>query len=665
MAADPQLSFGLPIDAFAWACLALGLLVLVAGRIPAWSRLGEFCARRSRLVVVAMALGAAALSLAYFHFYLGGVPRVIDATAYSLEARLLALGRFTFDVPEPTAAFRGRFLVGPDGEPWRLGVLFPPGYPLVLALGVKVGAAQLVGPALAAGLIVVTYLLALEVSGRREAALLAAAFGLLSAALRYHTADTMSHGWSALLSTTLLWLTLRAARAPPHAWREAALAGLCAAWLVATRPLTGLVVAFAAAATWLLTARTRRTTSLLPFALATLPPLLLLVLHQQATTGSLFGSPQLRYYELSDGPPGCFGLGLGTGCHFEHGPTVAQQGGGLGVPWMLRNTARRLHSHSLDLANFELLALLVPFFWWRTRQALPTRLFAITSLGLIAAYALFYFDGSYPGGGARFFIELLPLEHVTLAAGLWAWGGSRPRQAVAVSLLGFACHGGYSHEHLRSHMEGPGRLDLPSGTGVLFVESDHAFLAHFDPRALDHDGTDGPAWLIARRTDPLRDAALLAARSRSAKEPTERHPGPVDSYTRDRRPPHALHRYSPPSLVEQLGGSPWIIEAESEWPLRAPHHLWGHPSYPPGSCVSRGRGLLLHPTGAEPAFEFDATFVPRGRYAAEAVFWTAWRECFREPLGDWSSDSPLTVRWRDDSMDPRHLDRIELRPLAH
>jgi len=33
-------------------------------------------------------------------------------------------------------------------------------------------------------------------------------------------------------------------------------------------------------------------------------------------------------------------------------------------------------------------------------------------LGVMLAYVPFYFDGSYPGGGARLFADVLPLEHV-------------------------------------------------------------------------------------------------------------------------------------------------------------------------------------------------------------------------------------------------------------
>ena len=103
--------------------------------------------RRGGRWLAAFAALAFALSVAYVHVYLRGGPRIIDATSYLLEARSLAAGSFSFHVPDPTASFRGRFLLASsDGH--TLGVLFPPGYPLVLSLGVRLGVPLLVGPAL-------------------------------------------------------------------------------------------------------------------------------------------------------------------------------------------------------------------------------------------------------------------------------------------------------------------------------------------------------------------------------------------------------------------------------------------------------------------------------------------------------------------------------------
>src|SRR3954468_24386826 len=114
---------------------------------------------RRSLWLVLLCLLAFALSWAYLGYYLRGGPRIIDATSYFLEARSLAAGSFSFHAPDPTAAFRGRFLLAHDSG-HELGVIFPPGYPLLLSLGVRLGVPLLVGPLLGALLVLATYALA-------------------------------------------------------------------------------------------------------------------------------------------------------------------------------------------------------------------------------------------------------------------------------------------------------------------------------------------------------------------------------------------------------------------------------------------------------------------------------------------------------------------------
>src|SRR5690606_13461867 len=135
---------------------------------------------------------SAVLSAVYVDYYLRGGPRIIDATSYYLQARTFASGQLAFEPPGPLASFVGRFLLPtPDG---RLAVIFPPGYPALLSLGFLVGAPLAVGPMLAAGLSVATYLLAEALWGDPRVARAAGWLSALCGVLRYHTADTMSHG---------------------------------------------------------------------------------------------------------------------------------------------------------------------------------------------------------------------------------------------------------------------------------------------------------------------------------------------------------------------------------------------------------------------------------------------------------------------------------------
>jgi len=164
-----------------------------------------------------------------------------------------------------------------------------------------------------------------------------------------------------------------------------------------------------------------RDVSAFAFALAAVPPLLLFFCYQHAATGSAFASAQQRYYALSDGPPDCFryGFGAGIGCRGEHGEFVAHNlAGGYGLVAALGTTGRRMLHHVADVLNFAPLAAL-PLAALLARGRL-IRILALAVAAQIAAYAPFYFDGSYPGGGARMFADALPLEHVLTVVGLVA-----------------------------------------------------------------------------------------------------------------------------------------------------------------------------------------------------------------------------------------------------
>jgi len=562
-------TFGLPREDPSWAVLALGLAALA---VAAWRAdpVARFARERPKLTLGLLALTASLVSWGYLLHYLRGGPRIIDATSYFLEARALSQGYLSFPVPDPSGSFRGRFLLTPPGAS-TLAVLFPPGYPALLALGFLAGAPLAVGPLLAALVTLATYALALELFGRREVALVAATLSVLCAALRYHTADTMSHGWAAVLLSTALLGALRGGR-----W--ALITGLALGWLVATRPVTGLVaVAFAGA----LTARRRRA-ELVLVALGTLPGLALLALHQHAATGSWLGSTQLRYYALADGPPGCFryGFGQGVGCVFEHGDFVRDRlQNGYGLVAALGTTGRRLWMHFGDLMNAWPLYGLVLATLFVGRGERAVRLLAFVVVALVVAYAPFYFDGNYPGGGARLLAEALPLEHA-----LVAWGLVRlrlARFAPGVACIAFAVHASRMHEALRDREGGrpmfePKVLaDAGVRTGLVLVNTDHGLNLGLAPGA--KDALRG--LVVARFRNDAHDHLLWDALGRP---PAYRYLFSLDA-------PPRLEPFAPERSAE--------FEAGAEWPPLAVHRGWAHPDYPGAACARGHYGLRLRGAG--------------------------------------------------------------------
>ena len=652
--------FGSPPDAVAWAAVVLALLCAwCAWREPNWLR-RALASEHHPKWVAALSGVAALLSLGYVTYYLRGGPRIIDATSYFLEARAFARGWFAFPVPEPLASFHGRFSLVSDHS--TVGILFPPGYPAVLALGFLARVPLLVGPLIAGGIVVATHALAKELTARDDVALLAAGLSTVSAVLRYHTADTMSHGWCALLVAVAILAALRSG------WRWWVLGGVAAGWLIASRPVSGLALA-----PLLAVALARKRDSWVPFGLALLPGLALLVLHQRAVTGQWLVSSQQLYYQLSDGPPGCFAYGFGpnVGCRFEHGDFVdAVMPAGFGWSEAISTTWGRVHTHLRDAANLQPVALVLIAGVAAIRRE-RRLLYAVGGIALlVAAYVPFYYSGSYPGGGARFYADVLPLEHVLLAQGFFllrAW-----RAALPLALLGFATQTSFDHRAL-STREG-GRPMFESAVlrragvdhGLVFLTTDHGFNLAFDP------GRDDPRHnvVFARLRGDANDRILW---ERLGRPPTYRYVyDPAAASAAPRLEPH-----------EPEAESALRFEGEYLWPVRRIEGGWVHPTFP--ACASGRRGLLLHRAGRTLRVD-SQLFVPKdGRYAIlvgwaavgqgrgavrveldgrgrDTVFEYGRGDCWIDELGsDWLPEGSQNVSVQV-AGDGLVLDFIELRP---
>jgi hypothetical protein len=606
-------SVGLPRDPAQWLALLLALAVLAAGR-----RLVGPSPHRARFLALA-ALAAAALSAAYVALYLRGGPRIIDATSYFLEARALAEGLVAWPLNPPSTASLGRFLLrSEDALGARVAVIFPPGYPALLAMGFLASAPMAVGPLLAAALVMTTH----DLAGRIEPApsppgatplpisipRLAVLFSVTCAALRYHTADTMSHGLAAVCFSGALALTFRALDAiasPKQALALAASAGALAGWLAATRPVTSLALpATLAIALGQKSAASRGARLRLAAALAlgAIPGLVLLLAHQHTATGVLGSSSQQLYYAVSDGPPGCFryGFGRGIGCVGEHEDFVrAHLRAGYGVVAAAGTTLRRLQLHLVDPLNLEALALLVPIgamVGWKAPRA---RLCAIATLAQIAAYVPFYFDGNYPGGGARFFADVLPLEHVLAAIAVahlaaratpkarWATG------AVALGLAGFAFRAGFDHALLRDRDGGrpmfePARLaEAGVSRGLLFLDTDHGYNLALDPAASARKAAASGGVEVVRFHGDDLDRLVWEARGRP---PAFRYRFLIPTDRNEGQAKVTVEPLSWPSLAADVTS----IEGESLWPPLEQQGGFALASWTSATCASASRWLAVH-----------------------------------------------------------------------
>jgi hypothetical protein len=363
--------------------------------------------------------------------------------------------------------------------------------------------------------------------------------------------------------------------------------GLACGWLVATRPISGIVGILLT-----LSLMPHRARSWLCFAAGLVPGCALLALYQHAATGSYWASTQLAYYAVADGPEGCFryGFGSGIGCLHEHGDYVrARLAHGFGLREAIGVTVRRLAVHTIDIANAAPLPLLCPVAAWLSRGVRGVRPIFYGCLGLIFAYAPFYFDGSFPGGGARLFADVLPLEHVLLAIAI-----VRLRVAVValpMSLAGFALHASFSHRALAEREGGRPMFEARELTragvthGLVFVDTDHGFNLGHDPGQSD----SRKSVVVARYAHDAHDYLL---------------------WTRLGRPAAFRYEYSSAGQLGSTRLSPYLplgdslrFEAEAEWPPLNIQGGWVEPDFLP--CASSGRGLRLRPTDPEAGMSVD------------------------------------------------------------
>lgn len=598
---DPLWIWGLPTDTIGQAALVAGALVAAAAssqrlraHVLAWLAPATWQERRRTRGrwLGFFAFLSALLSLAYMALILRGGPRIIDATSYMLEGRALAEGHFTWAVPEPSASLRGRFLLYTGDH--TMGVIFPPGYPALLALAFRIGAPLVVGPLLAACLIVATYLFAHEVGRRasldpraRElAARLATLFVVVSGALRYHTSDTMSHGLTATLITLSIATALRSARTESRGALLAA--SFAAGWCFATRPVSAVVPALALA--WI-AIRSRTPVRACAAALAgAAPGALLFFSHQVAVTGEWWSSSQRAYYAVSDGPTDCFRYGFGdVGCRVEHADFVANEiARGFGAFEAVRITALRLLHHALDLTNAEPLtaaaAVLVVLL---ARQEKIARWLLLAAGAHALVYAPFYFEGSYPGGGARLFADILPLEITLIAIAVVRLAPAKQRAlvsllALSASLGGYALRASHQHvslrdrEHGRPMFEPRVLAEARVKRGLVFVSTDHGFNLGHDP-----DSRASHSIRVVRLRGDSRDRLLWE----SLGSP------PSYRYDLDERGPRLLG-WIPPEPDRVRGH---VFELEAEWPALAQHGGWAAPIWFSGTGASGDRALVVTP----------------------------------------------------------------------
>ena len=171
-------------------------------------------------------------AVAFFAFE--RLPHLEDEVAYLFQAKTMALGRLFVPSPAFPDSFWFPFVLDYQGR--RFGK-YPPGWPAVLAIGVRVGVPWLVNPLLATVALYLVYRLGQTFYDERIG-LLAAILGLVSPLFLVLGGSFLSHMatlvWLLLFSLWFIWVVQRGG------WWFAIGAGMAFGMAFLTRPLTAL-----------------------------------------------------------------------------------------------------------------------------------------------------------------------------------------------------------------------------------------------------------------------------------------------------------------------------------------------------------------------------------------------------------------------------------------
>jgi 4-amino-4-deoxy-L-arabinose transferase-like glycosyltransferase len=337
------------------------------------------------------------------------MPHLEDEFANLWQAEVMADGEIALPSPEFPRSFMVPFVV--DYQGLRFGK-YPPGWPALLSLGVRLGAPWLVNALLAGACAWLTYRLGKRLGGE-AVGLLGALLVATSPMFLLLTASLMSHALSVFLTLALTLAWLDSTSPAPAGFRRAlpvAVAGLSLGLLALTRPLTAVAVGlpFGVHGAWLLLRGSPRTRgAVLVIGLLAAASGSLVFAWQWALTGDALRNLYTLWWPYDR-------IGFGPG----HGVTEA--GHNLNLARINTRFSLRVGRH--DLFGWPYLSWVfapVGLLAWR-RRAEAWLLGSLLPV-LVLLYAL-YWVGAWLYG-PRYYVEALGALAVLSAAGITALAG--------------------------------------------------------------------------------------------------------------------------------------------------------------------------------------------------------------------------------------------------
>ena len=364
--------------------------------------------RRYDIIAVVLSLLAVIIS-AYISIHIfEELPHIEDEITYVWQARLAAEGKIAVESPVCPKCFLEPFVV--DYQGLRFGK-YPPGWPALLAVGIRLGIRSLVNPLLAGLFVWFNYLLVKKLTDAATG-IVASILTITSPFFLMNSGSLLAHPWSLLLGVffTHAWLDTLAPKKNLPRWVTITTACLSMGLLILNRPLTavGFVLPFIIHGLIILVrgpAEARK--NILWMGAGCLVVALLYPLWQFAVTGSLFTNPYVLYW-----PYDKIGFGPGVGLHPD--------GHQLKYAWT--NTRFSLQVGFSDLFGWLKSSwLFLPFGLLGLRKNRSALLVSSVFFSLVLVYGL-YWIGSWVFG-PRYYYEGLSSLTLLSAAGIrWLAG---------------------------------------------------------------------------------------------------------------------------------------------------------------------------------------------------------------------------------------------------
>ncbi len=368
-----------------------------------------------RFAVVA-AIWVVLLTASLNYFVYQAYPHVPDEAQYLFQARYMAAGQLTVEPPKVPEAF-SLYMVPYLDDRWY--GIFSPGWPAMLAVGVRGGVEWLVNPVLSGICILLADIFFQQVYERRKAriAILLLSFSPWFIFMGMSFMPHMFTLAAALGAAVIIWNSFVSKR-----YWMCLPAGVLVGIVSLIRPLDGAIVAVLLGVALLFGSSSwrQRIISAAFLVFGTLVSASSVLLYDRAVTGNSFLMPMDAYYtkyfwpnvmKLGFGPER--GMGWGLDAWPGHSPLEA-----------LINSALNVSLLQTELLGWGVGSLLIAVLFIVSRSFRKRDAWAMVSIiGIVAAYGLFWYSGG-PDFGARYwFLSVIPLTALTVRGIEWLGNG--------------------------------------------------------------------------------------------------------------------------------------------------------------------------------------------------------------------------------------------------